>query len=76
MIVKDFIEEFVAPNSLVRLWYQLSDGKYIGVIANDKPLMDWEILIRESYINKEVVGIASILVPGPYTEAINLVIKQ
>lgn len=29
MIVKKFVENYIEPNSLIRLWYKTSDGGYI-----------------------------------------------
>jgi hypothetical protein len=42
--------------------------------------MDWEIVKGEGkyapYINHKVLYVASILVRGPYSEAINIVIEE
>jgi hypothetical protein len=42
--------------------------------------MNWEIVRGKGkyapYINHKVLGIASILVRGPYSEAINIVIEE
>ena len=80
MILKDFIEQYIEHNSLVRLVYKMGGGH--KTVLNDwiDVSMEWEITKGSgkyaSYINHEVIGIASVYIPGQYPEAINIVIKE
>ncbi len=75
MKVKDFIEQFVEPNTLIRLWYKF-EGGHAEVISGDKPQMEWE-LIKSKYANRIVVGVTDILYGhSPYIEAVNLTIER
>lgn len=81
MILTDFIEQFIQPNSLIRLVYKIRGGCHEVVLNNwDDVSMEWEILKNKGkykeYIDCEVIGITSILVGGPYSEAINICIKK
>ena len=77
MILKEFIENFVCKNSLIRLWY-ITKGVHEMVI--DGVSMEWEIIkgegIFKKFINNNVIGVTDILVSGHYTEAINIVIEK
>ena len=82
MKLGEFIEQFIRPNSLVRLIYRDEDGSYRTVLEDwDCVSMEWEILRGKSenrhYIDNKVIGIKDILVHKcPYSEAINIVIEK
>lgn len=80
MILKDFIHEYVEHNSLVRVLYKHKGGHKLILDDWDDVDMDWEIVRGEGkyapYINHKVLYISSILVRGPYSEAINIVIEE
>jgi hypothetical protein len=80
MTVIDFISQYVQHNSLVRLVYKNPNG-------HKTVLNDWSDVSMEHEITKgrgkfaaftkhEVVGVASILTPGSYADAINIVIEE
>lgn len=80
MTLRDFIDEYVEHNSLVRVLYKIPGGHEL--ILNDWNDVDMDHQIIKGrgkyspYINHKVVGVASILVGGPYPEAINIVIEK
>jgi hypothetical protein len=69
MKLKDFIEQFVRPNTLVRLWHSVIGGHELIT----QPSMEWELKDGE-YANKVVVGVTDIVV-SPHSEAVNIVIE-
>lgn len=72
MKVKNFVNKYIQPNSLIRLWWNNKEE----VVANDKPFMDWQ-LVKSKYKDKNVIGVTDIYYVGSsYAEAINLVIEQ
>ena len=75
-----FIEEFIEPNSLIRLVYKEVGGHKIVLNDWNDVSMEWQILKGKGknrhYIDNEVIGIASILVDGHYSEAINICIEK
>ncbi len=82
VILKEFIENYVCKNSLIRLWYSIN-GVYEMVIKDHKSVcMEWEILkcdsicIYKRYLNNKVIGVTDISVIGDYSEAINIVIEK
>lgn len=42
MKVKDFIKEFIAHNTLIRLWYRIGDGKH-EMANGDVCQMEWKL---------------------------------
>ena len=80
MILKEFIENYIEHNSLVRVLYKNPGGHKLVLNDWDDVAMDWEIVKGEGkyapYINHKVLCIASILVRGPYPESINIVIEE
>lgn len=82
MKLGEFIEQFIRPNSLVRLICRDEDGIYRTVLEDwDCVSMEWEILRGKSenrhYIDNKVIGIKDILIHKcPYSEAINIVIEK
>jgi CTP-dependent riboflavin kinase len=80
MKLGEFIENFVEKNSIIRLVYNDNNDHIIVLDTWNDVSMEWEILKGKGdnrhYINNEVFGIASILVAGPYSEAINIIIEK
>lgn len=80
MKLGEFIEKFIEHNSLIRLLIKTKNGYKVLYDDWDKVSMEWEVLkqqgIYRHFINNNVIGIASILVSGPYPEAINIVIEK
>lgn len=80
MTLKEFIKEYIQPNSLVRVLYKNPGGHKLILNDWNEVAMDWEIVKGVGkygpYINHKVLGIASILVRGPYSESINIVIEE
>jgi hypothetical protein len=80
MTLKEFINEYIEHNSLVRVLYKIPVGHKLILNDWDEVSMDWEIVKGEGkyapYINHKVLGIASILTGGPYPESINIVIEE
>ena len=80
MILKEFIDEYIEHNSLVRVLYKHKGGHKL--ILNDWDEVDMDHMIIKGkgkygpYINHKVLGVASISVRGPYSEAINIVIEE
>ena len=78
MILKDFIEEFVRPNTLIRLWKETKGGHQPLFDPKDLVEMEWRIKrgegIYKGLEDSPVVGVTDILVKGNYTEAVNIVI--
>lgn len=74
MQLKDFIEQFVLPNTLVRLHKPIKGGHQQ---LFDGPFMEHEILRGNEYLNHTVVGVTDILFTGPgaYPEAVNIVLE-
>jgi len=80
MKLNEFIENYVEHNSLVRLLYKEKSGHRIVLESWDDVSMEHEILNGKGkfkdYINYEVLGVTDVLTGGPYSEAINIVIKE
>lgn len=80
MTLKEFIHEYLEHNSLVRVLYKRKGGHKTVLNDWDDVDVDWEIVRGEGpyapYINHKVLCVASILVRGPYSEAINIVIEE
>jgi len=75
MNVKDFVENFVEPNTLIRLQYKVKGG-HMQVIEGDKPMMEHE-LIKSKYADSVVIGVTDILyLDSHYKEAVNLTIEK
>lgn len=80
MKLKDFIENYIEPNCLIRLVYKNQGGHKIVLDNWNDVSMEWQVLKGKGknrhYADNEVLGIASILTNGHYTEAINIVIEE
>lgn len=84
MKLKEFIEEFVMHNTLVRLWVLKNKEKHLVYEVNsEKPggiddlRMEWQILkgdeLTDRYLNWTVIGVSSIL-NEYYPESVNIVL--
>jgi len=79
MKLKDFIEEFIEPNTLIRLLYK-ERGGHLTVSEDgwDIVSMEWEVLRGEgafkNYADNEVIGITDIITES-CPEAVNITIK-
>lgn len=79
MKLKDFVSEFIEPNSVIRLWKTTKGGHDLIAKNDDDVSMNWEITdeigIYKDYVNNEVKGVTDILLPDSfYKEAINITI--
>ncbi len=75
MKLKEFIEKFVCPNTLIRLHYNI-EGGHEEAEHGASPYMEWA-LKDSKYSDREVVGVTDILyLQGHYQEAVNLVIER
>ena len=75
MIVKEFVNNFIEHNTLIRLWYNVKGG-HEEVITGDKPMMEHE-LVKSEYADRKVVGITDILYyKSHHVEAVNLIIEH
>jgi len=77
MILKDFIKEFVCPNTLIRLHYKSEiRGISFESANNEEPEMEWK-LVDSEFANSEVIGVTDILyLNDHYSEAVNIIIKR
>lgn len=81
MTLHNFIKKF-SNNNLVRLLYRKENLSDCYIIADtwDDVSMDWEITkhkgIFKDYGNHKVISLQSIMVDGPYSEALNIVIEK
>lgn len=74
MDLNEFIENFVCPNTLVRLQYNTEGGH--EAVNGDNPEMEWK-LKKSEYANRKVIGVTDILYyKSPYPEAVNIVIER
>lgn len=80
MQLKEFLENFIEHNSVVRLVYKDKSGHRIVHDSWNDVSMEHQILKGKGkdrhYINNKVIGICSILVHGAFPEAINIVIEE
>lgn len=80
MNLKEFIDEYIEHNSLVRVLYKHRGGHKLVLDDWDEVDMDHQIIKGKGkyapYVNHKVLGVASILVRGPYSEAVNIVIEE
>lgn len=86
--LKDFIERYIVPNSLIRLWTKHENGGHEMIYKEDpsKPnniddvCMEWQLIQNKVwqsfYKDCKVIGIKDICVDGFYREAINIVIVK
>ena len=81
MTLKEFVKDFIQPNSLVRLLYKEGEG-FTPVFGKWEDVgMEWEILRKQGiyrhFIDNKVIGLKDILVKSSnYPEAINIIIER
>lgn len=80
MTLREFIKQFVEPNTLIRLVYKEGSGHRTVAEHWDKVSMEWEILENRGnyrkYADNEVIGVTDIITEGAYSEAVNIVITN
>lgn len=77
MKLKEFLKEYVCPNTMIRLWKNINRHERICLFDECKPVMDWELKENreyEKYRNMKVVGVTDILCET-YFEAVNIVVE-
>lgn len=74
MNLKDFIENFVESNTLIRLQYKTESGH--EAVNGDNPEMEWK-LKEGVYADRKVIGVTDILYPhSNYPDAVNITIER
>lgn len=77
MKLKKFVNNYICPNTLIRLWYPIEGGHEL---AYPKEIMDWQITKEETllqpYLDCMVIGVTDILIEGNYKEVVNIVLKN
>jgi hypothetical protein len=79
MKLKEFIETFIEPYSLIRLWYKTQDTDGYSKIDMVTPysIQRAQELIESEFANREVIGVTSILITqSPYPETVNIIIER
>lgn len=79
--LREFVYRFVAPNTLVRVWYQNADSTYTLLPAYENPTKKYITMEHgieygnsyEKYLNKRFVKVTDIRC-DEYPEAVNIVI--
>lgn len=81
LTLKEFVEQFTCPNTMIRLWYKKNSFSYpYSLIKDDVDdvIMNHALLkgvgIELEYLNSKVIGVNGVLVDGHYPEAVNIVI--
>ena len=77
MVLKEFIEQFVLPNTLIRLWEPTEEGHKV---ITESPVMEWELLQEKTvyslYLYNSVKGVTDILINDIYPETVNIVLEK
>ena len=80
MTLKEFAENYIEYNSLVRVLYREKGGHRIVLNDWDDVDMNHQIVKCKGkyspYVNHKVIGVTSISVRGNYSEAVNVVIEE
>lgn len=71
MKLHDFIEKFIARNTMIRLWKNIDNTSRL--MLTDEAVMEWEALRIKELSNIEVIYITDILCERD-REAINIVV--
>ena len=79
LTLKEFVEQFTCPNTMVRLWFEKNSFSYSLIKEGvDDVIMNHALLkgvgIELKYLDSKVIGVNDILVDGRYPEAVNIVI--
>lgn len=72
MTLHDFIEKFIARNTMIRLWKDIDSTSRL--MLTDNAVMEWEALRIKELSDVEVVCITDI-VCGSDMEAVNIVLN-
>lgn len=83
MNLRDFVKQFVRPNTLIRLWVVSVVDTGYQMLYEETPeksvCMEWQLLQgkcwHSRYLNCTVLGVKDIVVDDFYREAVNIVIK-
>lgn len=83
MNLRDFVKQFVRPNTFVRLWVVSLNSSGYQMLYEKTPeesvCMEWKLLQEKCwhsrYLNCTVLGVKDIFVDDFYREAVNIVIK-
>lgn len=71
MTVHDFIEKFIARNTMIRLWKNIDNSSRL--MLTDEAVMEWEALRIKELSDIEVIYITDILCERD-REAVNIVV--
>ena len=71
MTLHDFIEKFIAKNTMIRLWKNIDNTSRL--MLTDEAVMEWEALRIKELSNIEVIYITDILCERD-REAVNIVV--
>lgn len=79
LTLKEFVEQFTCPNTMIRLWFKKNNFCYSLIKDSvDDVIMNHALLkgvgIELKYLESKVIGVNDILVDGRYPEAVNIVI--
>ena len=77
MKLKEFLKEYVCPNTMIRLWKNINEHERLCLFDECKPVMDWELMRDNRYEilrNLKVIGVTDILCET-YYEAVNIVVE-
>lgn len=73
--LKEFIGEFVEPNTLIRLWYKTKSGHEL-VTTDQNPRMEHQ-WVQSYYKFNVVIGVTDIVIINePHKEAVNISIER
>lgn len=72
MTLHNFIEKFIARNTMIRLWKDIDSTSRL--MLTDKAVMEWKVLAIKELSDVEVVCITDI-VCGSDMEAVNIVLN-
>lgn len=71
MTLHDFIEKFIAKNTMIRLWKNIDNSSRL--MLTDEAVMEWEALRIKELSDIEVIYITDILCERD-VEAVNIVV--
>lgn len=77
MKLKEFLKEYVCPNTMIRLWKNVNEHERLCLFDECKPVMKWELMLDnryEKHRNLKVIGVTDILCET-YYEAVNIVVE-
>lgn len=78
MTLKEFIENCICKNSIIKLWKPIPGGHELLSEDDDYVCMEWQVarndVWQSKYASTRVIGVTDILCDDPYREAINIVL--